>query len=99
MVEAGALEAGKDPSPSRRAQRDFLHRYLSPLLRSVADRLRGHPAPTLDGTIKQLVDELPTFAESQAVELEARVGPFRDPNQPGFAKAKTKPVAAGDLWG
>ncbi len=98
-LEAKALSQGRDPSPFRRAQRDFIKRYLVPMMRTIAGCLHGGRATGLDPAIVQLVNELPAFTESQAVELEARVGPYRDPDQPGFAETKTKQVAAGDLWG
>ena len=99
-LEAEALRS-KDATrhPYRRAQRDFLCRYLGPMLQTVARCLHGGPKTGLDPIIGQLVDDLPTWAESQAAELEARVGPYRHPDQPGFAGTKTKQVAAGDLWG
>lgn len=98
-LEAKALRAGRDPAPYRRAERDFIRRYLGPMLYMIAGCLRAGPATDLDPIITRLLDDLPTWAESQATELEARVGPYRDPDQPGFAGTKTKDVAAGDLWG
>ncbi len=98
-LEAKALHGGRDPSPCRRAQRDFIRRYVGPMLRTIAGRLRAGPPTGLDPVVAQLVEELPNWAESQAAELEVRVGPYRDPDQPGFAGTKTKQVAAGDLWG
>lgn len=101
-LEAKALGEGRDPSPFRRAERDFIRRYLGSMLRAVAGRLYGSTvSDDLDPVIRQLVDELPNWAESQAAELEARVGPYRDPDKPGFAGADRTPVAAGDqnLWG
>ncbi len=98
-LEAKALRERRDPGPFRRAERDFIRRYLGPMLQTIEGCLRGGPATGLDPVVGQIVDDLPTFAESQAAELEARVGPYRDPDQPGFAGTKTKQVAAGDLWG
>lgn len=98
-LEVKALSENRDPSPFRRAQRDFIRRHIAPMMRTVAGRLRAGPATGLDPVIMQLIEELPSWAESQAAELEARVGPYRDPDQPGFAETKTKQVAAGDLWG
>ncbi len=79
-LESQALGQGRDPASFRRAQRDFLRRYLAPLLSAVAGSLRRHPVEDLDSTIGQLVAELPAWAESQVAELEARVGPYRDPD-------------------
>ncbi len=98
-LEVKALGENRDPSPFRRAERDFIRRHVGPMLRTVAGRLRTGPATGLDPVVTQLIEEQPSWAESQAAELEARVGPYRDPDQPGFAETKTKQVAAGDLWG
>lgn len=105
-LEAQALGRGRDPAACRRAQRDFLRRYLCPLLQAVADGLRKCPVEALDPTIVRLVEELPGWARGQAAELEARVGPYRDPD--GAATKSTRApegqVAAArvvdqNLWG
>lgn len=105
-LEAGALSREADPAPYRRAQRDFLHRYLVPLLRSVAGRLRQSPAADLDPTINQLVEELPTWAEGQAHELEARVGPYHNPEDQNTTRPSVPAPVTGtrrtvdqNLWG
>ena len=77
-LEARALSKGTDPNPYRRAQRDFLRRYLGPLLQSVRRALADAEAVDLDPTLRQLCAELAGWAEMEATELEARVGPFRD---------------------
>lgn len=72
-LEACALRDGGDAAAPRRAQRDFLRRYLAPLLAAVAARLHD-PPDTLDPTLRQLIDELAGWAEVEAGALEARVG-------------------------
>ena len=104
-LETQALERGRDPAASRRAQRDFLRRYLCPLLRALAEGLRRRPVEGLDPTIAQLVSELPDWARSQAAELEARVGPYRDPEDASAVSARTVEGQAAarvvdqNLWG
>ena len=88
-------------------KRDFLRRYLGPLLQAVADGLRGWPVEALDATIRQLIGELPDWADHQAAELEARVGRYRDPdagNAAGAGPAEGRTAAATrvvdqNLWG
>ncbi|WP_422368169.1 molecular chaperone TorD family protein [Pelagibius sp.] len=106
-LEAQALRRNRDPAAYRRAQRDFLRRYLCPLLRAVADCLRGWPVESLDETIGQLVADLPDWADHQAAELEARVGRYRDPDAATAARvegAQSRDTAAArvvdqNLWG
>ncbi len=97
-LEARALSQGKDASGYRRAQRDFLCRYLGPTLDTVAGLLRRQPVELLDPTLAQLVQDISGWAEVQTNELEIRVGPFRDPDAP---KANTVPAepAVQNLWG
>lgn len=96
--EATALAQGKDASGYRRAQRDFLCRYLGPTLEAVAGLLRRHPVTLLDPTISQLVQDLSAWAEIQINELEVRVGPFNDPDAPKTSSVSAEP-AAQNLWG
>ncbi|MDP5220197.1 molecular chaperone TorD family protein [Ruegeria sp. 2205SS24-7] len=97
-LEARALREGKDASGYRRAQRDFLCRYLGPTLDAVAGLLRHHTVPLLDPTLMQLAQDLHGWAEAQIHELEARVGPFRDPDAPRADTSQTA-TPAQDLWG
>lgn len=106
FLEGRALNDRKDPAPYRRAQRDFLRRYLGPLLEAIADRLRRSPVPDLAAVHTELVDALPRWAEGQAAELEARVGPYRDPDDPahnaqplGEGMADGKHIVDQNLWG
>ncbi|WP_300439858.1 molecular chaperone TorD family protein [uncultured Mameliella sp.] len=96
--EATALAKSKDASGYRRAQRDFLCRYLGPTLEAVAGLLRRHPVSLLDPTIAQLVQDMSAWAEVQINELEVRVGPFHDPDAPKTSSAPTS-SAAQNLWG
>ena len=106
-LEVQALRRDSDPAAYRRAQRDFLRRYLGPLLHVVADCLRGRAPETLDATIGHLIEELPDWADLQAAELEARVGRYRDPDAASTVPAETAegPGAAAtrvidqNLWG
>lgn len=97
-LEATALARGKDASAYRRAQRDFLCRYLGPTLEAVAGLLRRTPVELLDPSIALLVQDISAWAEVQINELEVRVGPFNDPDAP---KTSSGPVqtAAQNLWG
>ena len=97
-LEAGALAKGKDCSGYRRAQRDFLGRYLGRTLEAVAGQLRRHPVETLDLTIAALVQEIHAWAHSQINELEVRVGPFRDPDAHKLNTVLAEP-AVQNLWG
>lgn len=96
--EARALSEGKDASGYRRAQRDFLCRYLGEMLDSVAGLLRQNPIPSLDPTVFQLLQDLAAWSDMQISELEVRVGPFRDLDS---AKSDTTPAepAVQNLWG
>ncbi len=105
-LEVQALRRDRDPAAYRRAQRDFLRRYLGPLLNVVAGCLRGCPDEALDATIRQLVGELPDWADHQAAELEARVGRYRDPDAASAARAEVAEghaaatrVVDQNLWG
>lgn len=97
-LESAALQKGRDASGYRRAQRDFLCRYLGLTLESVAGLLRHHQIALLDPTMSQLVQDMHSWAEAQIHELEARVGPFRDPDAPK-PEAAHREMPAQDLWG
>lgn len=100
-LEAQALARDRDASPYRRAERDFLCRYLQPTLGAVAGLLRRAQVSGLDPTVHQLVQDVAEWSASQITELEARVGPFRDPDAPKpslAAATPTEPVTQ-NLWG
>lgn len=100
-LESGALARDRDPSPYRRAQRDFLCRYLRPALEAVAGSLRRTPVPQLDPTLHHLIQEMAGWSDSQVAELEARVGPFRNPDAPKTRTARTPQAESvtQNLWG
>ncbi len=100
-LEARALRSDRDASPYRRAQRDFLCRYLEPMLETVAGKLRQTPVPDLDPTTYQLLQDMAAWSAGQVDELEARVGPFRDPDSPKQAHAtpQASEPATQNLWG
>ncbi|MEQ8654453.1 MAG: molecular chaperone TorD family protein [Kiloniellales bacterium] len=110
-LEARALARDQDASPYRRAQRDFLRRHLLGLLQAIRERLREQDGlADLDPTLRQLVLDLPDFAERLATELEARVGRYRDPDAEAGsgrlagqarpdARTDTGRVVDQDLWG
>lgn len=100
-LEAHALKGGRDPSPYRRAQRDFLCRYLGPTLGAVAGQLRRAALPNFDQTIFTLLQDMDRWSHLQVRELEARVGPFNDPDatQPAHRAAPVSRSAPQNLWG
>ena len=103
-LEARALGKGGDPSPYRRAQRDFLCRYLSTFLAKTSKPLTGGKATQLDPCILQVLADMAYWAEEQIAELEARIGPFRDPDAPRPAptssgQTETGAAATQNLWG
>jgi len=100
-LESRALAQGGDPSPYRRAQRDFLCRYLRPTLCTLAALLGQVGEIGLDPTIGQIVQHIADWSTTQIDELEARVGPFRDPDAPKPAMqgaAQSQPITQ-NLWG
>lgn len=100
-LEAHALKNERDPSPYRRAQRDFLCRYLGPALDAVAGQLRRAALPNLDPTIFTLLQDMDRWSLAQISELETRVGPFNDPDAPQQAHkaAPASQSAPQNLWG
>lgn len=94
-LEARALAAHSDPSAYRRAQRDFLHRHLVPLLDAMQRGLAAEKRLALDATLVRLVEDLPEWARQQLVELEARVGPCADPAEPATRQPR---AVAQNLW-
>lgn len=96
--EARALAQGKDASGYRRAQRDFLCRYLSDTLETVTGLLRRHRVDDLDPTLFQLLQDVTGWSALQIGELEQKVGPFRDLDSPKPDNAPAEP-AVQNLWG
>lgn len=94
-LEARALVGHTDPSAYRRAQRDFLHRHLAPLLDAMRRGVAAEKNLTLDATLVRMVEDLPEWARQQLAELEARVGPCADPAE--HASSQPRAVAQ-NLW-
>lgn len=105
FLQARALERNRPADGAMRAERDFLQRYVVPLL----VRMHRHAArvrawDSLDPTLRQVVQELPAFAGHRASALEAMVGPFRSAASPApdpaTAPVGGEPVATTqNLWG
>ena len=79
-LEQEALVNERDPSPYRRAQRDFIARYLQPLLCATRESLGKAREQGLNQTLAQLIQVLPDWVAQQQAELEAQVGPCPQPN-------------------
>jgi len=77
-LEAQALESNGDPTAYRRAQRDFLHRHLLPLLDTIRQEVAAERAGRLDAHLQRLIEDLPERLRQQLAELEARIGPCAD---------------------
>lgn len=76
FLERRALEQNKDVTPYQRAQRDFLARYLVPLLQSMHAAYSKESQLGLDPNFEYLLQMLPGWAASQIGELEQRVGSY-----------------------
>ena len=100
-LEANSLEKKRDASAPRRAQRDFLCRYLKPVLQAIAGKLRHKRAAALDQTLSQVLQDMAFWIDQQIAELEERVGPFRDPDAPKtqFNLIEDQKPANQNLWG
>lgn len=83
-LEQAALSGGRDPAPYRRAQRDFIARYLGPLLGAIRERFADARDQGLDPTLAHLVEVLPGWVAEQQAALIDQVGPTP---QPGDAVA------------
>lgn len=77
-LEARAIERGNDPSAYRRAQRDFLHRYLVPLMEALYQGVSAERHGQLDANLLRLIEDLPQRLRQQLAELEVRIGPCAD---------------------
>lgn len=77
-LERQALEQGKDKAaaPYRRAQRDFLMRYLVPLLQTIRGTYAKESQLGLDPNLEHLLEVLPDWASSQQLSLEKLVGAY-----------------------
>lgn len=74
-LELQALVGGRDTTPFRRAQRDFLARYLIPMLQMLRITYIKESAYGLDPTLAHLIAILPNWASAQHHALENQVGP------------------------
>lgn len=75
FLERRALIHEQDTSPYQRARRDFIARYLLPLLEAIRARYAKLANRNLDPTLAYLVEVLPDWALEQQAELSARAGP------------------------
>lgn len=94
-LEARALDNGADPSPYRRAQRDFLQRYLAPLMDTICREVTTQRRATLDASLLRLIEDLPSRLRQQLAELEVRIGPGTDVSPHATDRPRK---LAQDLW-
>lgn len=94
-LEAQAIERGSDPGAYRRAQRDFLHRYLLPLMETIQQEVSAQSHAQLDANLQRLIEDLPQRLRQQLAELEVRVGPCADPSAPAAEESRN---LAQNLW-
>src|SRR5690606_13455596 len=93
-LEQRALTHGGDPGAYRRAQRDFIARYLEPLLTAIRTRFAEARDQGLDPTLAALIEALPGWAADQQKALESLVGPCPAPRD-----ASSRPdVDSRPLW-
>ena len=93
-LEQRALTHASDPQPYQRAQRDFIARYLEPLLTVIRTRFAEAREHGLDPTLAALIDALPGWAADQQKALESLVGPCPAPRD-----ASSRSVAdSRPLW-
>ncbi|MBQ0833858.1 molecular chaperone TorD family protein [Marinobacter sp.] len=93
-LESQALENGRDAAPYRRAQRDFLVRYLRPLLQAIRAGYARENQHGLDANLAHLVKVLPDWTHTQQQALEIQVGP--SPEE-GARKAGPE-LASQPMW-
>lgn len=94
-LEAQTLQRGEDPAAYRRAQRDFLQRYLVPLMDTICQEVATERHVYLDATLLRLIEDLPYRLSQQLAELEVRLGPSAELS----ANATERPRSlAQNLW-
>lgn len=76
FLERQALEQDKDVASYRRAQRDFLARYLIPLLQAIRAGYAKESHHGLDPNLAHLLEALPGWAHGQQQTLETLVGAY-----------------------
>lgn len=92
-LEREALGGGRDPAPYRRAQRDFIARYLGPLLGAIRERFADARDQGLDPTLARLVEVLPDWVADQQAALAAQVGPSPPPGDAAaHSNADSRPL-------
>ena len=93
-LERQALAYERDPAPYQRAQRDFIARYLEPLLSAVKQRYAKAREHGLDPTLAHLIEVLPDWVREQQALLSSQVGPCPQPRSTGaYSEAAT-----GSMW-
>lgn len=95
-LEAQALERGRGAHNFQRAQRDFLQRYLVPLIQRIQRCIQAERTLFLDTFLIRLIDDLAHHLYQQQVELEMRIGPGDADSTPS---SKAKSIATQNLWG
>ncbi len=93
-LEQRALTYASDPGPYRRAQRDFISRYLEPLLTAIRTRFAEARDHGLDPTLAALIEVLPDWAADQLEALSSQVGPCPSPR----AASSRSPADPRPLW-
>jgi DMSO reductase family type II enzyme chaperone len=96
-LEARAIADTRDPAPLRRAQRDFLARYIEPLLALVGAAIHKPAGQVLDATLARLIRDLHELARVLIAELAARVGPYRSATDRDSSTVLQ--AANTNLWG
>jgi len=92
--EAQAVEHSRDAAPYRRAQRDFLVRYLRPLLQAIRAGYAQENQYGLDANLAHLVRALPDWAHAQQLVLESQVGASPEEG----AKKTGSELASQPMW-
>ena len=93
-LERQAWANQRDPSPYQRAQRDFIARYLEPLLMAIKGRYAKAREHGLDPTLAHMIEVLPHWVSEQQAALSTLVGPCPPPRSSGEYSA----AATGSMW-
>src|SRR5690606_34120820 len=92
-LERQALTNGQATDSYQRALRDFITRYLGPLLDAISSRLADERDQELDPTLAYLVAALPDWVADHLDELSAQVGPCPEPGTASnLSVADTRPM-------
>lgn len=99
-LESRALEQHRDASGLRRAQRDFLRRYLLPLVNVISAKAGTARRSQLDSTLLQLIEELPAWLAAEATSIEAMEGHYHHTEDHSWAGAPLgERTVDQNLWG